>query len=101
MFLLAPKEVKHFNIYARTFFTFLKNVQKQTRNFFATKFKPNRINCKSSYKIRHILEFSSYLIALLLGQNSVKGIRVTKSVKEIEFERVCSKLESKKSFRTQ
>ena len=96
MFSLAAKEVKDFNIQSRRFFIILKNVQKQTRNSFTIKFKPNRIDRKSSYKIRLIFDLSSHLIALLLGQNSVKGIRVTKSVKEIEFERVWSKLESKK-----
>ena len=39
------------------------------------------------------------LIALLLGQNSVKGLRLTKKVKEIKFEGVCGKLESKKVSR--
>ena len=38
------------------------------------------------------------LIALLLGQNSVKGLRVTTIVKEIKFEGVWSELEAKICF---
>ena len=38
-------------------------------------------------------------IALMLGLNSVKDLRVTKNVKEIKFEGVWGELESKKVSR--
>ena len=41
----------------------------------------------------------SRLIALILGQNSVESLRVTKNVKEIKFEMVRCKVESKKVSR--
>ena len=42
-----------------------------------------------------------YLIALVLGQNSVKGFRVTENVEEIKVEGVWNELESKKCFQKQ
>ena len=36
------------------------------------------------------------LIALILGSNSLKGLRVTKTFKEINFEGVWGELEAKK-----
>ena len=41
---------------------------------------------ENSYQVRHILGLFCQLIALILGQNSVKGLKVTKNVKEIKFE---------------
>ena len=38
-----------------------------------------------------------HLIALFLGENSGKRLRVTKNVKVIKFEGVCGELESKKN----
>ena len=40
-------------------------------------------------------------MALILGYNCVKGLRVTKAVKEITFEEVWGKLEAKKCFHRQ
>ena len=40
----------------------------------------------------------SNVVAITLGQNIVKGLRVTKIVKEIKFKGVWSELESKKGF---
>ena len=45
-----------------------------------------------------ILGLFYHLIALILGLNSVKGLRITKNFKQIKFEGVWGKLESKKSF---
>ena len=47
------------------------------------------------------MTFFCHVIALILGQNSVKGLRVTKNVKTIKFERLSVELESKKSFQPQ
>ena len=43
-----------------------------------------------------ILALSCDLTALILGYNCVNGLRVTKTVKEIKFEGVWSKLKAKK-----
>ena len=50
---------------------------------------------------RQILGLFCVLIALILGQNCVKGLRVTKTFKEIQFEEVRDQLEAKKCFRRQ
>ena len=42
-----------------------------------------------------------YLNALVLGQNSVKGFRVTENVEEIKVEGAWNELESKKCFQKQ
>ena len=49
------------------------------------------------------LNFTTFcnLIALVLCQNDVKGLRVTKNVKKIKVERIWSKLESKQCFQRQ
>ena len=39
-----------------------------------------------------------HLITLVLGQHSVKGLRVNKDIKETKFEGVCNKSELKKKF---
>ena len=101
MLLLATKCVKNSHIYARIFLIFLKNVLKQTWNSFNTKFQAQWKDRESSYQVRIILEHFCHLIALILGLNSVKGLRVTKNVREIKFEGVWGKLESKKSFQRQ
>ena len=56
-----------------------------------------RLN-KASYQIRQILGLFCHVNALILDQNSVKDLGVTKQVKEIKFEEVWSELESKKKF---
>ena len=53
---------------------------------------------KSSYQVRQILAGFCNLIALILSQKCVKGFRVTKIVKEIEFKGVCGELEAKTLF---
>ena len=54
---------------------------------------------ENQYQVRQILALFCNLIALFLRQNSVKGLKVTKNVKEIKFEEVWSKSESKKLSR--
>ena len=66
MFLLTVIFVKHGHIKATIFFIFMKNVVKQTRNFFNTKFQPQRKDRKSSYQVRQILGPFRHLIALSL-----------------------------------
>ena len=55
MFLLTVKLVKHSQIYARTFFTCLKNVQKHAGNFFNTKFQPQEKEFRSKANFRTFL----------------------------------------------
>ena len=81
-------------------FNFLRNILKQTRNSSNSnsKLHPQWKARKSSYQVRQILAFFSDLIALILGDKHVKGSRVRKIVKEINFEGVLEELESKKMF---
>ena len=48
-----------------------------------------------------ILGLFCHLIALILGHNSVKDVRVTKKVKVIKFEGVRDELKSQKCFQRQ
>ena len=54
---------------------------------------------ESRYDVTIILGLFCHSIALILGLNSVKDLRVTKNVKEIKFEWVWGELESKKVSR--
>ena len=101
MSLLKVKFLKNIHIYARIYLIFLKNVLKQTLNSFYNKFKPQWKDLKSSYQVRSILVPFYNSDALILGLNSVKGLRVTKTVKEITFEGVWGELESKSGFQKQ
>ena len=101
MFLLTTKFVKNSHIYARILFIFLKIVIKQTWSSFDTKFQPLWKDWESSYQVNHILAIFCHLIALILGWNSVKGIRVTKMDKAIKFKGVRGELETKKCFKRQ
>ena len=86
------------HIYARIYFVFLKNILKQAWNSFNTKFRPQWKYRKSSYQVKQISALFCNLIVLILGQNSVNNLRVTKIVKEFTFEEVRGKIESKKVF---
>ena len=81
------------------FFKFLKNVLKQTWNYFNTKFWLKWKDRERNYQARLNLGLFSHLIVLFLHQVCVKGLRVTKIFKEIKFEGVWNELESKKFFR--
>ena len=71
---------------------------KQTWHSFNTKFQTQWKDRESSYHVRIILGLFCHSIALILGLNSVKDLRVTKNTKEIKFEGVWGELESKKFF---
>ena len=73
---------------------------KQTWNSFNTKFQTQWKDRESSYHVRIILGLFCHSIALILGLNSVKELRVTKNAKEIKFEGVWGELESKKFSET-
>ena len=54
---------------------------------------------RSGKQVRIILGLFCHSVALILGLNSLKDLRVTKNVKEIKFEGVWGELESKKVSR--
>ena len=98
LFLLPTKFVKNSHIWGKIYFIFLKNVLKQTRNSFNTKFQAQWKACSSSYQLKQILAIYCDLIPLILGQSSVEVLGVTEILKEIKFEGVLDKLKSKKRF---
>ena len=72
---------------------------KQTWHSVNTKFQTQWKDRESSYHVRIIYGLFCHSIALNLGLNSVKDLRVTKNVKGIKFEGVWGELESKKISR--
>ena len=72
---------------------------KQTWHSFNTKFQTQWKDPESSYHVTRFLGLFCHSIALILGLNSVKDLRVTKNVKEIKFGGVWGELESKKVSR--
>ena len=96
--LLATKFFKNGYIWGKIYFIFLKNVLKETRNSFNTKFQAQWKACSRSCQLKQILAVYCDLIPLLPGQSSVKVLGVTEIVKEIKFEGVLDKLKSKKRF---
>ena len=83
------------------YFFFLENILKQTWNCFNTKFQPQGKDWKSSYQIKEVLALFCLSIALMVGYNCVKELRVTKIVKEIKFERIWGWTRIKKCFQKQ
>ena len=63
-----------------------KSVLDQTWKALCTKFGPHWKGRESSYQVRQILALFCKLVALILGQNCVKDLSVTKIVKQIKFE---------------
>ena len=72
---------------------------KETWHSSNTKFQTQWKDRESSYHVRIILGLFCNSIALILGLNSAKDLRVTKNVKEIKFEGVWGELELKKISR--
>ena len=92
MSLLKTKFVKNIHLLGKIYLMFLKNVLKQTRNSFNTKFQAQWKARKSSYQVRQILPLFCDLIPLILRQSSVEVLGVTEIVKEIKFEAFLGKL---------
>ena len=92
MSLRKIKFVKNSHIWSRIYLIFLKNVLKETRNSFNTKFQAQWKACSSSYQLKQILAVYCDLIPLILGQSSVEVLGVTEVVKKIKFEGVLDKL---------
>ena len=88
MSLLTFPNDRNSYIWAGIYSILLGNFLKQTWQVFIAKFWYQWKDSKRSYKLRQILEIFWKLIALIFGQNSVKGLRVTIIVREINFERI-------------
>ena len=80
------------------YFIFLGNVIHQTSKAFNSKFGAQRKNSKSSSQVKQIFALFCQLVALISGQNCIKVLRVTKSVKQIKFEGAWWSLKSKILF---
>ena len=98
MSLLPTKFVKNSHIWSKIYFTFLKNVLKQTRNSFNTKFQAQWKACSSSYQLKQILAVFCDLIPLILGQSSVEVLGVTEMSKKLSLKGV-GQVKIKKRFR--
>ena len=57
-----------------------------------------RKSINTSFQVRQILALFCNLIALILGENCVKRLRVTRIVKQIKFKRAWNDLEAKICF---
>ena len=95
MFLLTDPMLKTVIYRLKITLFFVRNCPKKTWKTFNTKFWPKWKHRESSYQVRHILGRFWNLIALILGLNYVKGIRVTKIFREISFQGVLGKLQEK------
>ena len=74
-------------------------LSKQTSYTFNTKFGPQwKKDRESIYQVRQILARFCISVALIVGLNWIKGLRVTKIVKQIKFEGVSGELEVQKLF---
>ena len=80
---------------------YYKIIVDQTWKTFNTKFGPQWKDRENSYQVRQILAVFCILVALILVWNCVKGLRVTKIVKQIKFEGVWGKLEARSCLQRQ
>ena len=96
MLLLTTKFVKTIIFRIEFCLSCEKNVLKQTWHSFNTKFQTQWKDREKSYHVTIIWGLFCHSIALILGLNSLKDLRVTKNVKEIKFGGVSGELESKK-----
>ena len=83
---------------AEIYFIFLESVAHQTSEAFNTKFGPQWKDRKTSSKVKQIFAPFCKLVALILDQNCIKVLRVSKCVKQIIFERVWWRVRSKILF---
>ena len=95
MSLLTTRFVKNCHIWAGIYLIFLKKVLKQIEMLLIPNFDLSKKIGKAVIKWEKIFALFCILIALTLGWNSVRGLRVTKIVNEIKFEGVWSMIESK------
>ena len=98
MSLLPALIVKNSDIFGWNLLIFLKTIVDQTWKAFNTEFGPQSKDQESSYWVRQFLALFCIVVALTLGWNCVKGLRVTKIVKQIKFKGVRGQVRSKKLF---
>ena len=99
--------IKSSNFWKQSFFwlkftlSFKKHVLNQTSKAFNTKFGPQWKDCKSNYQVKQTLSLLCIFVTVILDENYVKGLSVTKIVKQIKFEGDWGKLEAKYFFQRQ
>ena len=71
------------------------------RKSFNTKFWPQWKDPKNGLQVKEILALICNVVALSLGWNYVKGLKVIKIFKEINFEGIWCELEAKNCFQRQ
>ena len=86
---------------AGIYFIFPKNIVYKTWKGLNTKFGPQWKDRESIYQVRQIWTLFSILVALILGWNCVRDLRVTKIVKQIKVERIWGELEAKNLLQRQ
>ena len=77
---------------------FKKNVLHQTFKSFNTTFGPRWKGLKIIYQVRQALAIFRNLVALVLGQNCIENLRITKYIEKINFEEVWGQVRSKSLF---
>ena len=85
VFLWKIKILKNFHIQDRVLFICLKKSLKETSSYLYNKFQPQWIEGRTNYQVRHMLGLTCQLIALILLENSAKGLRVVKHIKALIF----------------
>ena len=71
---------------AEIYFIFVESVIHQTLKAFNTKFGPQWKDRKSRSQVKEMFALFCKLVALILGQNCIKLVRVTKIVKQLKFQ---------------
>ena len=93
--LLTTRVVKNSHILTTTYFTFPQKRRWRNLKSFTTKFRIRSKDRKSNYELRPILVLFCNFVALVLGSSCVKGLIITKFVKQIKFEETWGWKESK------
>ena len=88
-------------ILAGIYFMFFKNVLGNTWKSFNANFAPQWKDRGSSYRVRQVSAYFRKLVALILGQNCVKGLTVTNINKKQKFEAVSFELKERNCFQRQ
>ena len=98
MSLLTASIVKKSNFLAEIYLIFLKKCPGPNLKVFRCQIWSHWKDWKSSCQVRQNLALSRKLVALILGWNCVKGLIVTKFVKENQVWRSLERVISKKLF---
>ena len=93
--LLTAATVKNSLILAGIYFIILKKCPRPNLKVFNTKFGPQGKYQGSTYQVRQVLAIFFKVVALILSLNCLKGLRVTKIIKQSKFEGAWNKLEAR------